>query len=104
MAVGRLREGITYILIATWSDDTMLDAAYEALGEADATKGLIVDVRPNGGGSEPLAQKFAGLFRSTPPGSIPSTSPAAAARSRRSASGPSGRTREGRSIAARSRS
>lgn len=62
VAVGRLREGITYILIATWSGDTMLDAACKALGEADATKGLIVDVRPNGGGSEPLAQEFAGCF------------------------------------------
>jgi hypothetical protein len=62
VAVGRLRNGITYILIATWSGDTMLDAAYKALGEADATKGLIVDVRPNGGGREPLAQEFAGCF------------------------------------------
>ena len=62
VAVGRLRDGITYIQIATWSGDTMLTAAYEALGEADATKGLIVDVRPNGGGSEPLAQEFAGCF------------------------------------------
>ncbi len=62
IAIGRLRNGITYILIATWAGDTMLNAAYEALGEADATKGLIVDVRPNGGGSEPLAQEFAGCF------------------------------------------
>jgi hypothetical protein len=62
VAVSRLRDGITYILIATWSGDTMLDAAYEALRDADATKGLIVDVRPNGGGSEGLAQEFAGCF------------------------------------------
>ena len=62
VAVGRFRDGITYVLISTWSVDTMLDAAYEALGKADATKGLIVDVRPNGGGSEPLAQEFAGCF------------------------------------------
>jgi hypothetical protein len=66
VAVGRLRDGITYILIATWSGDARLDAAYEALGEADATKGLIVDVRPNGGGSEPLAQQFAGCFLDAP--------------------------------------
>ncbi|KKM02899.1 hypothetical protein LCGC14_1779800, partial [marine sediment metagenome] len=61
---GRFDNDIGYILISSWSrhDKQMQKAAYQALRELSDTKALIVDVRPNGGGAEPLAQDFAGCF------------------------------------------
>ena len=42
-------------------------ACYEAIGEAAAAgKPLILDLRPNGGGDEPAAQKIAGCFVEKP--------------------------------------
>lgn len=65
---GRFDDGIGYILITTWlrSDNNPHQAAIDALNEFSDTKGLIVDVRPNAGGAEPLAQEFAGHFISKP--------------------------------------
>ncbi len=65
---GRFDDGIGYILIDSWSRDhtEALEQAYEALWEFSDAPGLIVDVRPNGGGAEPLAQDFAGCFIDKP--------------------------------------
>ncbi len=65
---GRFDDGIAYILIDSWSRDhtEALEQAYEALWEFSDAPGLIVDVRPNGGGAEPLAQDFAGCFIDKP--------------------------------------
>jgi hypothetical protein len=65
---GRFDDGIRYILIESWSRDRTeaLEQAYAVLGESSDAPGLIVDVRPNGGGAEPLAQQFAGCFIDKP--------------------------------------
>lgn len=65
---GRFNDGIGYILIDSWSSDQTkaLEQAYTAIGEFAEAPGLIIDVRSNGGGAEPLAQKFAGCFIDEP--------------------------------------
>ena len=65
---GRFEDGIGYILIDSWSRDRTeaLEQAYTVIGECPDAPGLIVDVRPNGGGAEPLAQQFAGCFIDKP--------------------------------------
>lgn len=64
ISTGRFKDGTGYVLITTWGpkDDGDLEAAFEALADFADAKALIVDVRMNGGGSEPLAQDFAGCF------------------------------------------
>lgn len=61
---GRFDDGIGYILITSWAADQneAIAPAFAALREFADAKGLIVDVRPNAGGSETLAQQFAGCF------------------------------------------
>lgn len=79
---------IGYIQINSWDGDSpeTLDAAFAALKEYATRPRLIVDVRANGGGSEGLAQRFAGCFVE---------SPAVYGRySSRTISAPSGWTRE----------
>jgi hypothetical protein len=65
---GRFDDGIGYVLIDSWSRDRAeaLEQAYAAIWELSESPGLIVDVRPNGGGAEPLAQQFAGCFVDKP--------------------------------------
>lgn len=65
---GRFDNGVGYILIDSWSRDhtEALEQAYVAIWELSDAPGLIVDVRPNGGGAEPLAQDFAGCFIDKP--------------------------------------
>lgn len=65
---GRFDDGIGYILIESWSPDRAepLEQAYGALWDFADAPSLIVDVRPNGGGAEPLAQQFAGCFIDKP--------------------------------------
>jgi hypothetical protein len=64
---GRFTNGIGYILIDSWSgDDDDLKLLLASLKEVAAAPGLIIDVRGNGGGSEPMAQKFAGCFVDAP--------------------------------------
>lgn len=65
---GRFPDGIGYILIDSWSRDRAeaLQQAYVALWELADAPGLIIDVRPNAGGAEPLAQEFAGCFVDEP--------------------------------------
>ena len=68
IATGSFPSGPTYVLIRLWDVDHAqdLDAAYEALRTADPNRGLIIDVRPNGGGDEPTACRLAGCFVDTP--------------------------------------
>jgi hypothetical protein len=65
---GKFDQGVAYIMITTWgpADPKALDAAYEMLWEAAGARALIVDVRLNSGGSETLAQEFAGCFLDAP--------------------------------------
>lgn len=61
---GQWDDGIGYLAIATW-DREKLEAGkpvFEALDQLVNTKALIIDVRVNGGGAEPLAQEVAGCF------------------------------------------
>lgn len=64
VSTGRFDDGITYILINSWGSNNPsdLEPAFSALSAASPDKGVIVDVRPNSGGAEPLALEFAGCF------------------------------------------
>jgi len=62
VATGKFEDGIGYLLIRNWSAPQDLDAVWTALEEMRAAPALIVDVRPNAGGSEPLAAQVAGCF------------------------------------------
>ncbi len=53
---------IGFIVIYSWTDDSESAAFDQALDQMRDTRGLILDVRLNGGGSEPLAQQVAGRF------------------------------------------
>ena len=68
LAVGRWNDGIGYIGIATWDRERLGDGKelLEVLKSLADTKALVIDVRANGGGAEPLAQQFAGCFISEP--------------------------------------
>jgi hypothetical protein len=53
---------IGFIAIFGWDDPKVPGQCGEALEQMRDTRGLIVDVRLNGGGGEPLAGEFAGRF------------------------------------------
>lgn len=53
---------IGYISIQGWSDATLSSQFDEALEKMRDTRGLIFDVRLNGGGSEPIAKEVAARF------------------------------------------
>ena len=55
---------IGYIAIYGWSNPAQADQLDEVLENMRNTRGMIIDVRLNGGGSEPVAQKFAARFLS----------------------------------------
>jgi C-terminal processing protease CtpA/Prc len=62
---GTFEGGIAYLCLREWpaSEPRLLEPAYRVLRRAIAGgRSLIVDVRANGGGSEPLAALFAGRF------------------------------------------
>ena len=65
---GEFADGIGYVLIRSWPSRTEeLTPAFEALERArKAGAPLMIDVRANGGGSEPAAQRFAGCFVERP--------------------------------------
>ncbi len=65
---GKLEGGMGYILVATWAPRSPadLEPTFEALDELREAPGLVIDVRPNGGGDEVLARDFAGCFVSKP--------------------------------------
>jgi hypothetical protein len=64
VATGRFDDGVTYLLIAGWPGGRGgdLEPAFEAIKAADPSKGIVIDVRPNGGGDEILARQIAGCF------------------------------------------
>jgi hypothetical protein len=66
---GRFADGIAYLCIRGWPAGAArrLRPAYRVLSQAAALgRGIIIDVRANGGGSEPLAARFAGCFVEQP--------------------------------------
>ena len=58
----RTPDKIGYVAIHQWNDGAIPRQVDEILEQMRETRGLIVDVRLNGGGSEPLAQQVAGRF------------------------------------------
>jgi C-terminal processing protease CtpA/Prc len=68
LASGVWDDGIGYIGIATWDKEKLGDGKelLDILHGLANSKALIIDVRANGGGAEPLAQLFAGCFVSEP--------------------------------------
>jgi thiol-disulfide isomerase/thioredoxin len=64
VSTGRFPDGIGYILIKSWrkNENQILEPTLKALKNLSNNRALIIDVRPNGGGSEPFAQKIAGCF------------------------------------------
>jgi hypothetical protein len=59
---GRTSDGVGYINIHRLVDQGLPDAFDGVLGQMGDTKGLILDLRFNGGGSETLGQQIAGRF------------------------------------------
>lgn len=57
---------IGYIAVSGWSDKNIPAQFDQALEKMRGTRGLIVDVRLNGGGGELLAREVAGRFLSAP--------------------------------------
>ena len=68
ICTGRFADGIGYIYIDIWNrnNERDFDQLFIALNEFSDAPGLIIDVRSNGGGAEPLAQAFAGCFIDDP--------------------------------------
>lgn len=60
--VGRTKDDIGYLMIATWTEQLDVDAVEEALEELKDARAVIIDVRPNGGGDELLARRIARHF------------------------------------------
>jgi len=58
----RTKDGIGYISVDGLRDSELADKFERVLYKMKDTRGLIIDLRFNGGGSEPLAQKVAGYF------------------------------------------
>ena len=64
---GRVQWAVTsdqigFIAIYGWSGSDTPAQCQEALEQMRATRGLVIDVRLNGGGGEPLAEEVAGRF------------------------------------------
>jgi len=64
VAAGVTNDGMGYVLIRTWSADAASDirAVSGWLESHRSVPGLVIDVRPNGGGSEMLARSVAAWF------------------------------------------
>ena len=59
------QDKIGFIAINSWTDSAIPTACQQALEQMRDTRGLIVDVRANGGGSEPQAKQVAARFEQT---------------------------------------
>lgn len=59
---GRTDDGIGYLYIAAWSNELDPDVIGGAITELADTKAMVIDVRPNSGGDEGLAQRVAAWF------------------------------------------
>jgi len=66
LAWGKTGDGIGYINIYRLASPRLPQAFDDALAQMGDTKGLILDLRFNGGGSEPLGQEIAGCFLDQP--------------------------------------
>ena len=68
ICTGKFPDGLGYIYIDSWSSNQKqdFDQLYVALKEFSKAPGLIIDVRGNGGGSDMIAQEFAGCFIDSP--------------------------------------
>lgn len=67
VATGNWKDELGYIAILGWpADPAETKPAFEALQRFAKYDGLIVDVRANSGGAEPIAQNFAGHFVDQP--------------------------------------
>ncbi len=65
VACGQFEDGIWYLCLRGWpaACPKALSPAHQILRRAQAAgKGLVIDVRANGGGAEPLAARFAARF------------------------------------------
>ena len=60
------KDGIGYIVIPQWRHSMISGGIDDVLGQLEETRGLIIDVRLNGGGDERLAQRVAGRFATEP--------------------------------------
>jgi hypothetical protein len=63
---GRTADGIGYVNVYKLSDPSLPQVFDEVLGQMADTKGLIIDLRFNGGGSEPLGCQIAGRLLDRP--------------------------------------
>jgi hypothetical protein len=59
---GRTGDGIGYLMIGAWTREVDPDAIGRAITELADTRALVVDVRPNSGGDEGIAQRVAAWF------------------------------------------
>lgn len=59
---GRTSDGIGYLMIASWGSQLDPEVVGGAITELADTKAMVIDVRPNSGGAEPLAQQVAAWF------------------------------------------
>jgi hypothetical protein len=59
------QDKIGFIAINSWTDSAIPSLCQNALEQMRDTRGLIVDVRANGGGSETMARQVAGRFEYT---------------------------------------
>ena len=68
VATGRWGDGIGYLYIGSWdgSNEALLPTVYKVFEEMKDAPAIVIDVRGNGGGAEPLAQKVAGCFIDAP--------------------------------------
>lgn len=62
--VGETADGLGYLLVASFAEPhrANVDAAIGELRQRRHLRGLVLDIRPNGGGSEPVARSLAAWF------------------------------------------
>lgn len=63
---GQTKDGIGYIAVDNLVNESLPRDFETVLQEMKGTRGLILDLRANGGGSEPLGAKLAGFFVDRP--------------------------------------
>ena len=66
MRWGRTKDDIGYIAVDSLSNAALPDKFEVVLKKMHGTRGLILDLRANGGGGEPLAMRMAGYFLDQP--------------------------------------
>tara|TARA_R110002124_G_scaffold287325_1_gene472894 strand:+ start:311 stop:1939 length:1629 start_codon:yes stop_codon:yes gene_type:complete len=66
MRWGRTTDDIGYIAVDSLSNQALSNEFETVLKQMQGTRGLILDLRANGGGAEPLARKISGYFIEKP--------------------------------------